>query len=82
MRGSPTAELFFDNVEIPDGAPISRIVQQGLMTRKCIGQSRRRSCGVDVGIRPREAGPQRWAIGVCTPPSSICLGRMGSHEYG
>jgi len=71
MRGSPTAELFFDNVEIPDGMPL--ILEQGLTIRKCIGQSRRRSCGLDVGLGPREAGPKRWAIRVRHINSLSCV---------
>jgi len=54
MRGSPTAELFFDNVEVPDGMPYGLAYE--LTTRERPRESRRRSCGVDVGIRSRETG--------------------------
>jgi alkylation response protein AidB-like acyl-CoA dehydrogenase len=32
MRGSPTAELFFDNVEIPDGQSIFALKRKQLMS--------------------------------------------------
>jgi len=34
MRGSPTAEIFFDNVEIPDGGSTPYL---GADDSKCIG---------------------------------------------
>jgi len=72
MRGSPTAELFFDNVEIPDGMPYGPAYE--LTIRERPRESRRRSCGVDVGIRSRETGSQRWTSRVCTCPSGFWIG--------
>jgi isovaleryl-CoA dehydrogenase len=38
MRGSPTAELFFDNVEIPEGIGIQRRRGNELITENVLGK--------------------------------------------
>jgi hypothetical protein len=77
MRGSPTAELFFDNVEIPEGAlPLPadftsmpwRQENTRLTDRERTWKSRWRSRRPHVGPGPGKARPQWWTIRVGLPP--------------
>jgi hypothetical protein len=82
MRGSPTAELFFDNVEIPEGAVYILAIltalpwrqeNTGLTDRERTWKSRRRSRRPHVGPGLGKARPQWWAFRVGLIPLLSCI---------
>jgi len=77
MRGSPTAEIFFDNVEIPEGElDLILGVDSKLTDRECSRRSRQRRQGPHVGLGPRTACAEwrttRVSPARACPSSSLC----------
>lgn len=72
MRGSPTAELFFDNVEIPEGKNQDpRVGSSADGNRERTGQSRWWGCCPHVGTRSRTTSPKWRSSRVSTQSSGV-----------